>query len=319
MPSNRKPKQKFLQRLSQDLVPICPGPNRDLRVSAATEPRAISATEIAEQDEIDTGRLHCRSIWDFLYQLPVFLRLGGTPGILGWKRTLIDAYYKRVREPWGEYEPIPIGSIESMRPTTTEDCVLMGVAIRGNEPEEIGLKIRRISIDDIRPNDVIVFRVSESTKRLQGKDKPAVWHVKRVVAVPGEQFVNRPDGTIEITNESGERFRLEGVKRLGSSGRRDDTLNLQPGEFAVLGDNPNHSIDSGFTGEPVRADQILFRVDYVHHWERQLGVWMRAVARGRTWWGKWYYYFSRSPQIGDIHPAALAPAPIFHRYPLNSP
>lgn len=81
-------------------------------------------------------------------------------------------------------------------------------------------------------NDVVVIR-----KEALGRDI-----IKRIVALPGDT-VQITDGVLYVNQIPQE---LPGLASMEDPGNAATPITLPPGEYFVLGDNRNHSIDSRF-------------------------------------------------------------------------
>ena len=95
--------------------------------------------------------------------------------------------------------------------------------------------------------DIIVFRL---------KSDPKVYYIKRVIGLPGETVQIR-DSVIYINGQPIEDPYSQGVSFRGGSA--ENPVTLGEGEFFVMGDNRNDSIDSRFSVGPVNKSQIIGR------------------------------------------------------------
>ena len=99
-------------------------------------------------------------------------------------------------------------------------------------------------------NDVVVIR-----HETLGRDI-----VKRIVALPGDT-VQITDGLLYVNGE--EHFTPANLSPMEDAGNASSPITLQPGEYFVLGDNRNHSIDSRFDEvgiilAPTIAGKVIF-------------------------------------------------------------
>jgi signal peptidase I len=133
------------------------------------------------------------------------------------------------------------------------------------------VEIIAISSDEsINRGDIVVF--SLDTDPVKTADKK-LWHVKRVIGLPGEQVIFR-NGSVWIKNSVGEEFQLDepylqndssyklGIRNYTENGKGNvDYFEpvLDHNQFYVLGDNRTGSSDSRNFGA-VDAGLIKFRV-----------------------------------------------------------
>lgn len=102
---------------------------------------------------------------------------------------------------------------------------------------------RFIDQDDVKRNDVVIFYPE--------KQKSKTVYVKRVVGLPGET-VQIKNGQLYIDGQLYE----DKFATMDDAGIADSPITLQDGEFFVLGDNRNNSVDGRFIG-PINIDSII--------------------------------------------------------------
>ena len=94
--------------------------------------------------------------------------------------------------------------------------------------------------------DVIVFKSNNENQN---------YYIKRIIGLPGET-IKIDDGIIYINEEILEEN--YGKEKIKDDGNANKEYKLKEGEYFVLGDNRNNSLDSRFFG-PVTISQILSR------------------------------------------------------------
>ena len=125
----------------------------------------------------------------------------------------------------------------SMNPTLTDrDNVLVNrVTYSFSEPQRF---------------DIVVFEL---------KNEPGTFYIKRVIGLPGET-VTIHDGQVYINGEFLEDD-IYGNAPIQRAGRAAEGVTLGEGEYFVMGDNRNNSLDSRFN-EPgnIQKGQLIGRV-----------------------------------------------------------
>jgi len=104
--------------------------------------------------------------------------------------------------------------------------------------------------------EIVVFRYPNDRSQ---------FFIKRVVALPGET-VEITDGNVVIYNDAHPNGIIAEENYLVETTEGKQKTTLSPGEFFVLGDNRNESLDSRFFG-PVMKNEIIGRV-----WVRGLPI-----------------------------------------------
>ncbi len=127
---------------------------------------------------------------------------------------------------------------DSMNPTLYDgnNLIMDKISYRVHEPERF---------------DVIVFPPRNDPS---GKN-----YIKRIIGLPGETVRILEDGTILINGEpiEGDTFGIEIIKS-DNRGLASEDIYLNFGEYFVLGDNRNNSIDSRFsTVGKVKKSEII--------------------------------------------------------------
>jgi len=122
----------------------------------------------------------------------------------------------------------------------------------------------------ISRGSVVVFSLdNDDTKPTDQK----LWHIKRVIGLPGEQVIFR-NGSVWIKNSSSQEFKLDesylqndstyklGIKNYATSGKENHDYFesvLKDYEYFLLGDNRTASYDSRNTG-PATREQIKYEI-----------------------------------------------------------
>ena len=104
--------------------------------------------------------------------------------------------------------------------------------------------------EDLDYGDVVVIRREDL-----GRDI-----IKRIAALPGDT-VQITDGLLYVNGE--EHSTPANLSPMEDAGNASSPITLQPGEYFVLGDNRNHSIDSRFDEvgiilTPTIAGKVIF-------------------------------------------------------------
>lgn len=104
-------------------------------------------------------------------------------------------------------------------------------------------------LDEIKRNDVIIFRYPEN---------PSKFFIKRVIGLPNEK-INIQNGTITIANDSNpDGFNLEEPYIKNQTENQSVYRELGEDEYFVMGDNRNASSDSRYWG-PVNKNLVIGR------------------------------------------------------------